>query len=44
MTKASKMSVSLLHNIGLALGAQLIGMYEGKGSCIELSLVKSFSD
>lgn len=31
MTRGSKMSASLLHNIGLAFGAQLIGMFEGKG-------------
>lgn len=42
MTKTSKMSVSLLHNIGLALGAQLIGMYEGKGNQIEYIFLKNF--
>jgi hypothetical protein len=36
MTKAAKMGSCLLHNIGLALGAQLIGMFEGKGNRIGL--------
>jgi len=31
MTRGAKLGSSLLHNIGLAFGAQLIGMYEGKG-------------
>jgi ATP-binding cassette subfamily A (ABC1) protein 3 len=36
MTRGSKMGTCLLHNIGLALGAQLIGMFEGKGIYIKL--------
>ena len=36
MTRVAKMSTCLLHNIGLALGAQLIGMFEGKGICMNL--------
>jgi hypothetical protein len=35
MTRGAKMGASLLHNIGLAFGAQLIGMFEGKGIFIE---------
>lgn len=31
MTRVAKLSTCLLHNIGLALGAQLIGQFEGKG-------------
>jgi ATP-binding cassette subfamily A (ABC1) protein 3 len=38
MSRASKMTTSLLHNIGLALGAQLIGMYEGKGTGLQWSV------
>lgn len=29
------MGASFFHNIGLAFGAQLIGMFEGKGTLIE---------
>jgi len=44
MTKGAKMGASLLHNIGLAFGAQLIGMFEGKGIFIEgIFFVKNFS-
>lgn len=32
------MMTSLLHNLGLALGAQLIGMFEGKGTGLQWSL------
>ncbi len=35
MSRGSKMASSFLHNIGLAFGAQLIGMYEGKGMCMK---------
>ena len=35
MSRMTKMMTSLLHNIGLALGAQLIGMYEGKGTGLQ---------
>lgn len=38
MTRMTKMMTSLLHNIGLALGAQLIGMYEGKGTGLQWSV------
>ena len=31
MTRGAKMGACFLHNIGLSLGAQLIGMFEGKG-------------
>ena len=34
MTRGAKMGTCLLHNIGLALGAQLIGMFEGKGNVL----------
>jgi ATP-binding cassette subfamily A (ABC1) protein 3 len=33
MSRGAKMGTCLLHNIGLAFGAQLIGMFEGKGMC-----------
>ena len=36
LSRGAKMGTCLLHNIGLALGAQLIGMYEGKGIALEL--------
>jgi ATP-binding cassette subfamily A (ABC1) protein 3 len=42
MTRGSKMASSLLHNIGLAFGAQLIGMFEGKGICTKEGFVKNF--
>ncbi|UJR37958.1 hypothetical protein I4U23_030642 [Adineta vaga] len=38
MTRGAKMGTCLLHNIGLALGAQLIGMYEGKGTGLQWSM------
>lgn len=31
MSKGSKLGSCILHNIALSLGAQLIGMFEGKG-------------
>ncbi|CAF1557888.1 unnamed protein product, partial [Adineta ricciae] len=38
MTRGAKMGTCLLHNIGLALGAQLIGMFEGKGTGLQWSM------
>ena len=31
LSKGAKLGLCLLHNLGLSLGAQLIGMFEGKG-------------
>jgi ATP-binding cassette, subfamily A (ABC1), member 3 len=31
MSRGAKMGSCFLHNIGLSLGAQLIGIFEGKG-------------
>ncbi|CAF0820413.1 unnamed protein product, partial [Didymodactylos carnosus] len=39
MTRASKMASCLLHNLGLALGAQLIGQFEGKGTGLQWSMI-----
>lgn len=33
------MGTCLLHNIGLSLGAQLIGMFEGKGTFENMDLI-----
>ncbi|CAF2062271.1 unnamed protein product [Rotaria magnacalcarata] len=38
LTRAAKLGTCLLHNIGLALGAQLIGMFEGKGTGLQWSM------
>ncbi|CAF3018525.1 unnamed protein product [Rotaria sp. Silwood2] len=38
MTRGAKLATCMLHNIGLALGAQLIGMFEGKGTGIQWSM------
>lgn len=38
MTRGAKMGSCFLHNIGLSLGAQLIGMFEGKGEDELMSL------
>ncbi|CAF0870807.1 unnamed protein product [Adineta steineri] len=38
MTRAAKMGTCLLHNIGLSLGAQLIGQFEGKGTGLQWSM------
>ncbi|CAF1531317.1 unnamed protein product, partial [Rotaria sordida] len=38
MTRVAKLATCMLHNIGLALGAQLIGMFEGKGTGLQWSM------
>ncbi|CAF3441243.1 unnamed protein product [Rotaria sp. Silwood1] len=38
MTRGAKLATCMLHNIGLALGAQLIGMFEGKGTGLQWSM------
>jgi ATP-binding cassette subfamily A (ABC1) protein 3 len=39
LSRGAKMGTCLLHNIGLALGAQLIGMFEGKGMYMKLIFI-----
>lgn len=43
MSRTAKLSSSLLHNIGLAFGAQLIGMFEGKGIVFKISKIFSLN-
>lgn len=38
LSHAQKVSACLISNVAMAMGAQLIGMFEGKGQGVELNM------
>lgn len=43
ITHSEKLASCLISNVGMAMGAQLIGMFEGKGQCGPAHLCRFFS-
>lgn len=39
LTHAQKVSACLISNVAMAMGAQLIGMFEGKGELLDLTQI-----